>query len=340
MSMAARFRIAWLVAAGLVFVAGDGRGDSVRPKWVAWMDAAVARLPKAAAPRGAPAEWVTVHTPDTLPLRLGAAYRPRNGGCWEKHVDRWPGPGWRDVCVHREDPTDEGGFRMRPAPVDPNMEDQHRSEVWRAETFSVGGRRVVVERALVSGGIEGARRQRRLVAHIELGGDELAILSGRTGDDGGYDELLTIAGTVGPPHLATEAEVVARAEAYVRVNGYVDPADANSKLVIDEPPDGVTRDVFIARRAHDLLPQACGVMRKVRDGFAWGWHVVFCYDPRKFKSGQGSIRVVQTDVLGNGAFIPGPPPPGNTSMASAGVKRLPGMDDFERLRGAGRPTSR
>src|SRR4029079_17519605 len=97
--------------------------------------------------------------------------------------------------------------------------DQHMFEAWRAETFSIGGRRVVVERARASGGIEGARRERRIVAHIELGGGELAILSGRTGDDGGYEELLTIAATVGPPHLATEAEVVARAETYVPGDG-------------------------------------------------------------------------------------------------------------------------
>ena len=176
-------------------------------------------------------------------------------------------------------------------------------EAWRAETISIGGRCVVVERARASGGIEGARRERRIVAHIELGGGELAILSGRTGDDGGYEELLTIAATVGPPHLATEAEVVAEAEVYVRANA--------GKI--------------------DVLPRACGVMPKVRDGFRWGWHVVFCCDPRKPKSGQSAIRVVQTDVLGHGAFIP-EPTPGNTSMATPGIKRLPGMDDFERLR--------
>jgi hypothetical protein len=187
--------------------------------------------------------------------------------------------------------------------------------------------------------MEGARRERRIVAHIELGGDELAILSGRTGDDSGYEELLMIASTIGPPHLATEAEVVARAEGYVRANGYVDPADADPKVVIDRPPRGMSLEAFLAGRAHDLLPRGCGVVQKVRDGFAWGWHVVFCHDPRKLASGQGSSRVVQIDLVGNGAFIP-EPTPGNTSMATPGIKRLPGMDDFERLRDAGRPPSR
>jgi hypothetical protein len=218
------------------------------------------------------------------------------------------------------------------------MSDQHQSEAWRAETFSIGGRRVVVERALVSGGIEGAHRERRIVAHIELGGDEMAILNGSTGDDSGYQELVMIASTVGPPRLATEAEVVAQAEGYVRVNGYVDPGDADLKAVIGRPPAGVTLEAFVARRAHDVLPRACGVVQKVRDGFAWGWHVVFCYDPRKFESGPGQIRVVQLDLVGHGAFIP-EPTPGNTSMDTPGIRRLPGMDDFERLRGALRPTS-
>ena len=234
---------------------------------------------------------------------------------------------------------DPGGFHLRPEPLDPDMSDQYQSEAWKAETFSIGGRRVVVERALVSGGIEGARRERSIVAHIELGGDELAVLSGRTGDDSGYGELLTIASTVGPPHLATEAEVVARAEEYVRLNGYVDPGDLDPKALIDRPPRGTTLEAFLARRAHDLLPRACGVVQVVRDGFAWGWHVVFCYDPRKLEAGQGSIRVVQMNLVGNGAFIPDPTP-GKTSMATPGIKRLPGMDEFEQLRDAIRPTSR
>lgn len=219
------------------------------------------------------------------------------------------------------------------------MSDQHQSEAWKAETFSIAGRRIVVERALVSGGMEGARRERRIVAHIELGGDELAILSGSTGDDAGYEELLTIASTVGRPHLATEADVVARAEAYVRVNGYADPADADPKSVIDRPPPGTTLTAFLAQRSHDLLPRACGVAQKVRDGFACGWHVVFCYDPRKFTTAEGANRVVQIDLVGKDAFIP-EPTPGKTSMATPGMKRLPGMDDFEHLRDATRPKPR
>jgi hypothetical protein len=90
-------------------------------------------------------------------------------------------------------------------------------------------------------GIEGARRERRLVAHTELG-NELVIVSGRTEDDAGYEELLTIASTVGRPRLATEAEVVAGAEAYVRANGYVDPSDLGPKVVMDRPPPGTTTE--------------------------------------------------------------------------------------------------
>src|SRR3989442_254908 len=113
-ALAARSRIPWLVLAAIVSVAGYSRGDLLRPKWVAWLDRVVPRLPKATPPPPVPAEWVTVHTPDTLPLRLGPEYRPRNRyGCWGKNADRWPGPGWRDVCVRREsDPSDPGGFEL------------------------------------------------------------------------------------------------------------------------------------------------------------------------------------------------------------------------------------
>ncbi len=323
----------------MVSVAGCARGGPLQPKWVAWLDKVVPLLPISKAPPPVPPDWVAVVTPDTLPLRLGPDYRPRNEhGCWEK--GDWRRPGWRDVCVDRgSEPSDPGGFQLRPEPPDPAMSDQHQSEAWRANTFSISGRRVVVERALVSGGIEGARRERRIVAQIELGGGERAILSGSTGDDSGYEELLMIASTVGPPHLATESEVVARAEKYVRANGFVDLVDADLKAVIDPPPPGMTLEAFVGTRAHDLLPRACGVSRKVRDGFPWGWHVVFCHDPRKVKSGQGSIRVVQINLVGNDPFIPDPTPD-KTTMASAGIKRLAGMDDFERLASASRPTWR
>ncbi len=329
-----------LILAGLMLsVAGCARRGPLQPKWVGWMDRVVPRLPISAAPLPVPADWVAVATPDTLTLRLGPDYRPRNKyGCWEK--GNWRTSGWRDVCVSREsDPSDPGGFHLRPVPPDPEMSDQHQSEAWRAGTFRLSGRRVVVERALVSGGIEGARRERRIVAQIELGDGEVAILSGSTGDDIGYEELLTIASTVGPPHLATESEVVARAEGYVRVNGFVDPVDADVKAVIDSPPPGMTLEAFVSSRAHDLLPRACGVSRKIRDGFPWGWHIVFCHDPRKVTSDQGSVLVVQIDLVGNDPFIP-EPTPDKTSMSSAGVRRLPGMDDFERLAGAGRPYRR
>src|SRR6185437_12917185 len=107
-----RCRASCFVLAGIIVVGGFVRANPLRPKWVAWMNRVVPGLSKSAAPPPAPADWVTVHTPDTLSLRLGPSYRPRNKyGCWETNGGHWPGPGWRDVCVGWEsNRMDPGGF--------------------------------------------------------------------------------------------------------------------------------------------------------------------------------------------------------------------------------------
>jgi hypothetical protein len=162
-----------------------------------WFNSAVIQLPKGGPVSAAPAEWRAVRTPDGLVFRLSPEYHPRNDyGCWDK---QWPGPGWRDVCVgHGESLRERSGFRLKPGPRDPKMEDQHEFDSWRAETVTFGERRAIVERARSSGGIEGARRQRVISILVELGHGDWASLSGRVGDDPGYDELLTVAGTIDP----------------------------------------------------------------------------------------------------------------------------------------------
>jgi hypothetical protein len=67
---------------------------------------------------------------------------------------------------------------------------------WRAEAGLLGGKRALIERARASGGIAGHKRQRTISALIELGSGEWVLFTGRTGDDSGYDELLTIASTI------------------------------------------------------------------------------------------------------------------------------------------------
>ena len=114
-----------------------------------------------------------------------------------KRRDLWPGPGWRDLCVYRVVPAAEAaGFMLKPEAVDPGVADKHQSDEWQVHAIRFGDRRALVEYARVSGGIEGANRERRLSALLELRRGEWVRASGSAGDDAGYDELLGILGSV------------------------------------------------------------------------------------------------------------------------------------------------
>jgi hypothetical protein len=67
---------------------------------------------------------------------------------------------------------------------------------WRAEAGLLGGKRALIERARASGGMAGHKRLRTISSLIELGHGDWVLFTGRTGDDAGYDELLTIASTI------------------------------------------------------------------------------------------------------------------------------------------------
>ena len=141
-----------------------------------------------------------MQTDDHLALRLDAAYRKRNNFGWDKGTrPRWTAA-WRDVCVHRFQPEFYlvPDFFLKPRPLDSQMSDQYQSEEWQVDTVTFDGHRGIVERARVSGGIEGARRERRTVVFVEYRHGEWALLDGRSGDDTGYAELLDIAATIGP----------------------------------------------------------------------------------------------------------------------------------------------
>jgi len=150
----------------------------------------------------------------------------------------------------------------------------------------------------------------------------------------------------GPPpeqrsarHLLTEAEAVAMAERFVRVNGYLRTEDADPKQVqVERSLDyGSTPEELLPQRAGTLLPRACGVLSEAVRGFEKGWSVVFCFDPAPrawheelgdWRSWlRGRSRVVVMDPYGEEIFIPHP----DYSLTGPGIKRLPGMDDFERL---------
>jgi hypothetical protein len=321
-----------LLGALLLLVASTVHTDELQPAWRTWFKQVVPGLAQVPPPPAAPKNWVPQQTPDRLPVRLPPDYGDRGShGCWSRDVPVLRGPGYRDVCIHRDtDPVSFWGFALKPFRANPRESDQIKFEEWQGETFEYDGRRIVVERALTSGGIAGLQRVRSLRAYVELGGNELAILQGRTGDDDGYQELLTIATTIGLPHLLSEDEAIAIAEEYVRKNGFIEPRDADpawAKQLHDWHPENSVKDL-VAGRARSLLPRACGVERKIRGGFQWSWHVVFCPNPRK--SAKASEKVVQIDVVGHDPFIP-ENVPDNTSMKSPGIKRLPGMAEFERL---------
>jgi len=141
--------------------------------------------------------------------------------------------------------------------------------------------------------------------------------------------------------LLTEAEAIARAEEFVRVNGYVRTEDADPKRMVVERnlTYGSTPEELLPQRAGTLLPRACGVWPKPARGFDDGWSVIFCFNPTYYRAAVDSpdwkisirqrSRVVVMDPYGSDIFIPHP----DFGLTGHGIKRLPGMDDFERMLG-------
>lgn len=145
-----------------------------------------------------PQDWILDYTPDSLQFRHAESFKLRNDfGCWESNGERWPGPGWRDFCIRRTvEPTD---YRLDPEPLRNDVSDRHSSESWQLDTVELRGRSAIVERARISGGVEGARRERRLYVAFKVATNQWVELHGRTGDDAGYAELLTVASTIELP---------------------------------------------------------------------------------------------------------------------------------------------
>ena len=211
----------WLPLIGaLVPILAVGAGCSTRNRRpqaepLGWFDSSLRRVPQLSPVPPAPAEWQTIKARDALSIRLSSEYQVRNDFCWEKHANRWPGPGWIDACLSREG-TEMAvrSFHLQPAlpgdvpPAvsDPTVVDMVVYDSWRAEAGLLGGRRAVIERARASGGMAGHKRERTISALIELGSGDWVLFTGRTGDDAGYDELLAIASTIAPtgPRVAAQ----------------------------------------------------------------------------------------------------------------------------------------
>jgi hypothetical protein len=66
------------------------------------------------------------------------------------------------------------------------------------------GRLVEVERALATGGVAGVTDQREMLLRWKLPNDQWVIVRGMTGDDEGYNEILTVARTVRENRPAVE----------------------------------------------------------------------------------------------------------------------------------------
>jgi hypothetical protein len=168
-------------------------------EWKAWFNATAASIPSWKTAGAVSIEEGQLRTPDGLLVELGGGYRNRNNaGCWAKRDDLSPGAGWRDVCVQRLSP----GLLLRAdyflKSAGPKKPDGYHYEDWEVGLVRFGNRRAIVERARVSGGVEGANSQRVTSVLLELGSGEWAILEGRGGDDAAHEEFLAMAGTIRP----------------------------------------------------------------------------------------------------------------------------------------------
>jgi hypothetical protein len=198
-----RFRIdcLWVCVALLALIGCRGRMVTSKTEWVSWFGTTAAKLPRWKWSEAATPEFVAARSPGGLVLRLPPDYRQRNSNCWNRHESSTRGSGARDVCVRRMVPQGYArlGFFLEPRAAEPGATDQYQYAAWEAGLVMFGGRRAIVERALVSGGVEGARQQRETSVMIEFHPGDWAILQGRSGDDLGYEEFLRIASTIELP---------------------------------------------------------------------------------------------------------------------------------------------
>jgi hypothetical protein len=191
-------RLALLALVPLAPTCRHPTGASERD-WIRWFDSTAQGLGRWNVGDLRLPEGEIVQTRDRLSFRLGHDWRKRNDyGCWDTREDAWPRGAWRDICVSRLVPESyvHPRFFLRPVPLDPEMADQHQSEDWEVGVVVIAGRRAIVERARVSGGIEGAKRERRTSILIELRPGDWVHLQGRMGDDLGFADILGIAATI------------------------------------------------------------------------------------------------------------------------------------------------
>jgi hypothetical protein len=136
-----------------------------------------------------------------------------------------------------------------------------------------------------------------------------------------------------------EASAVARAEEFVRVNGYVSRQDADPTRIVRESccSDGGEIEHILDHRAGTLLGTACAVWEGNAKTEGPGWTVVFCYDPRN-KHYREVIPKFLTYIRDRGRAVvmtlgETNPTIGHQdfSLQAKGLKRLHGLDLFQEL---------
>ena len=144
-----------------------------------------------------PSTWRDFTAPGNgVAFRAPADYEPRNtSGCWSRATERWRQPGWRDLCV---DVVDSASWMYSFTQPETRrcIADCVTFEEVHVDTLSLAGRRMIVERARVTGGMNGMDRERELLVRIQLPDGKVLTLDGSTGDAAGYNELLAIAATM------------------------------------------------------------------------------------------------------------------------------------------------
>lgn len=189
----------WVCVVLVTLIGCRGKMGASSKEWIAWFDAAAATLPRWEASQTATSQLVPARTPDGLALRINSEYVRRNESvCWQRREAISAGTGWKDLCVHRVVPEAHlrPDFFLKPMAVEARASDQYRYEAQQAGLVMFGGRRAIVERALVSGGFEGEKQRRVTSVLVEVRRGEWALLEGRAGDDQGYEEFLMAASTI------------------------------------------------------------------------------------------------------------------------------------------------
>ena len=141
--------------------------------------------------------WHDLLAPDNgVALSAPADYHPRDtSGCWTRHIERRGRPGWRDLCVEAIDST--GWYYSFTSPENAKcIADCVTIEELRVDTVMLAGRRTIIERARVSGGMYSSDRTQELLVRVYNANGTVLKLDGETGDEEGYDELIAIAATM------------------------------------------------------------------------------------------------------------------------------------------------